>query len=300
MTYLKYIASVFIWQFLNPFGICQSILQNGGQAIAILRSRVSRIVTPHISMSLPFSGYWTVVNGGVEKSTSHSWNLITQRYAYDFVFPGKDGKKYKGNGRKADEYYGFGRDVLAPADGTVIKAQNNIRDFSYAGTGSVDIMTSDFRGNYLIIRHAKHVYSFIAHLKKGSCIVKPGDFITRGQVIGRCGNSGHSTEPHIHFHVQDHPGFYSAVGLPIPFKNVEIRLKDSPIAKKVRHGYISKNSMVRNFTPDEKSPDDAYETHNEIHPAKGQMFSFITSVLNVLGLIVWPLLLYIWLIHPLF
>ena len=100
MAYLKYFASVFIWQFLNPFGIWQSIMQNGGQAIAILRSRVTKLAPAEISMSLPFSGYWTVVKGGVEKSASHSWNLIAQRYAYDFIFPGKNGKRHTGNGKK--------------------------------------------------------------------------------------------------------------------------------------------------------------------------------------------------------
>ncbi len=299
MMYVRYFASVFAWQFLNPFGIWQSILQNGGQAIAVLRSRISRLVAPDISMSLPFSGYWTVARGGVEESASHSWNVIAQRYAYDFVLPGEDGKRYKGNGKKACEYYGFGRDVLAPADGTVIKVRNNIRDYAHAGTASIDILTPDLRGNYVVIRHAKHVYSLIAHLRKGSCMIQPGDLVTRGQVIGQCGNSGHSTEPHIHFHLQDRQNFYVAAGLPVLFKNVAIRFKASQITRKLRHGYISSNSRVRNLAPGEESSAEAHETVSEIPPAKGSLFSLITSVLNVLGLITWLALLYMLLIGPL-
>jgi len=92
MVLLKYFASVFLWQFLNPFGIWQSILQNGGQVMAILRSRLSRTAVPAFSMSLPFAGYWKVANGGIDKPTSHSWNIMSQRYAYDFIFEGEDGK----------------------------------------------------------------------------------------------------------------------------------------------------------------------------------------------------------------
>ncbi|GEM_PF-4015559 len=290
--YLKYFISVFIWQFLNPFGIWQTILQNSGQAIAILRSRISKIAAPQIPMSLPFSGYWTIVNGGVDRSTSHSWNLITQRYAYDFVFDGKGGQK---EGGKASGYPGFGQDVLAPADGTVIKVRTNIRDYAYAQTGVIDIMTRDMRGNYLIIRHAEHVYSFIAHLKRNSCTVKPGDKVKRGQIIGQCGNSGHSTEPHIHFHVQDHPNYYLAIGLPIPFQDVEIEYPDSHVSKKTAYGYVSKNCRVRNFATDEESPD---KTPYEIPPAKGSLLSFFTSFLNTLGLLVWIFFIYIWLIQP--
>ncbi|MGB8345010.1 MAG: M23 family metallopeptidase, partial [Ktedonobacteraceae bacterium] len=287
MFYLKYFASVFIWQFLNPFGIWQSILQNGGQIIAILRSRVSKMVTPSIPMSLPFECFWTVINGGLDKQSSHSWNLITQRYAYDLVITNKDGKKYDADGSKAENYYAFGQDVLAPADGMVTKVQNNMRDYAYAGTGSINLRTRDMRGNYLVIRHTDHVYSFIAHLRKNSCIVKPGDFVKRGQVIARCGNSGHSTEPHIHFHLQDHPNFYLAVGLPSLFKNIEIADNASMASKKVEYGYISKNCGVRNIMTDGENKEVTLELGNEISPTKGGLLSLLSSALNLLGLAVW-------------
>ena len=299
MMYLKYFASVFIWQFLNPFGIWQSILQNGGQIIAILRSRVSKVVTPSIPMSLPFEGFWTVINGGIDKLSSHSWNLITQRYAYDLVITKRDGKKYDADASKAENCYAFGQNVLAPADGMVIIVQNNIRDYAYAGTGSINLRTRDMRGNYVIIRHADNLYSLIAHLKQNSCIVKPGDYVKRGQMIAKCGNSGHSTEPHIHFHLQDHPIFYLAVGLPILFKNMEIEYNASMASKKVEYGYISKNCGVRNITTDGEHKEVTLEPGNEISPTKGGLLSLFSSALNLLGLAVWFFLVYIWLIQPL-
>ena len=298
MIYLKYFASVFIWQFLNPFGIWQSILHNSGQIIAVLRSRFSKIVTPSVPMSLPFEGFWTVINGGLDIQSSHSWNLITQRYAYDLIITNKDGKKYNFDGSKAENYYAFGQDVLAPADGMVIKVQNNIRDYVYAGTGTINLRTQDMRGNYLIIRHADSVYSFIAHLRQNSCRVKPGDFVKCGQVIAQCGNSGHSTEPHIHFHVQDHRNFYLAIGLPILFKNIEIEYNASTASKKVAYGYISKNCRVRNITTDKEHKEFSNEPDKEIAPAQGGLLSLFSSALNVLGLTVWLFFVYIWFIQP--
>jgi len=274
-------------------------LQNGGQIIAILRSWVSKVVTPSIPMSLPFEGFWTVINGGLDIQSSHSWNLITQRYAYDLIITNKDGKKYDADASKAENYYAFGQDVLAPADGMVIIVQNNIRDYAYAGTGTINLRTRDMRGNYLVIRHADRVYSFIAHLRKNSCNVKPGDFVKRGQVLAKCGNSGHSTEPHIHFHLQDHPNFYLAVGLPILFKNMEIEYNSSTASKKVAYGYISKNCRVRNITTDGEHKEVTLELGNEISPTKGGLLSLVSSAMNILGLAVWFFLVYVWLIQPL-
>ncbi len=73
-----------------------------------------------------------------------------------------------------------------------------------------------------MIKHNDQEYSFLAHFIPGSIKVKEGDTVKRGQVIGKCGNSGHSTEPHLHFHFQDHPNFYLGRGIPIKFKDLKI------------------------------------------------------------------------------
>jgi len=298
MMLLKYFASIFLWQFLNPFGIWQSILQNGGQIMAILRSRLSKTDVPFFSMSLPFEGFWKVMNGGIDKPTSHSWNIMSQRYAYDFIYYGEDGKAYVGTSRKAESYYAFDQDVLAPADGTIIKVRNDIRDHVSAGTGAIDLLTRDMRGNYLIICHGEHVYSLIAHLKKNSCTVRQGDVVKRGQVIGKCGKSGHSTQPHIHFQVQDHPNFYLAIGLPILFRNIDIQDHSSSVSKKITQGYISKNNRVRNLTHDKENEVLFSESPRKISFVRGEWSFLLTSFLNVLGLLVWIFFLFFWLFRP--
>lgn len=172
-----------------------------------------------ITFKLPFQGIWYVYNGGVQKEDSHSWNIYNQRYAYDFVIMDKEGKSYRTSSENIKDYYCFGKEVYCPEDGIVVSKKDGLED--YDKPGNINYWTKDFRGNFLIIEHSKNYYSFLAHFKKDSILVSEGDKVKQGQVIGLCGNSGHSTEPHIHFHVQDHPNFYYGVGLPIPFNTNE-------------------------------------------------------------------------------
>lgn len=246
-VYIRYLVSSLIWSFLNPFGFWQGLVQLFGQGIAVTRGLISKQVRTDLVLSLPFEGYWTIVNGGVTKSTSHSWGIIAQRYAYDFYITDSDGKSHQGDGKRLEDYYAFGKVVLAPADGIVVEVRDGIPDASHPGTGWIDWRTRDFRGNYIIIQHGERAYSFIAHLKQGSFKVKRGDVVHRGQVIGACGNSGHSTEPHIHFQLQDHPNFYLAIGLPARFMNFEMQVVPSGPQERFSEGYISKNHKVGNI-----------------------------------------------------
>jgi murein DD-endopeptidase MepM/ murein hydrolase activator NlpD len=159
------------------------------------------------------------LNGGITRQSSHSWDLLSQRYAYDFVVEGDDGRTYRGDGRRLEDYHAYGRPVLAPDDGVVVQLVDGIRDYHRPGHGWVDWRARDIRGNFVVIQHGEHVYSLIAHVQPGSFEVRRGDRVTRGCVIGRCGNSGNSTEPHIHFQLQDRRSFFLSIGIPIQFSN---------------------------------------------------------------------------------
>lgn len=205
---------------LNPFGFVQSLVHFGGQLITYLRLK-GRLPMPEsyrqqTGLTLPVSGCWTVVNGGISEATSHSWEILNQRYAYDLVITDGQGRSCRGEGKRLEDYYAFNQPILAPAAGEVIRVRDGVRDYPRPG-GRIDWRTRDFRGNFVIIRHAEKEYSFLAHLKCGSVRVNVGEQVAQGQVIGLCGNSGHSTEPHLHIHLQDHPNFFLAVGLPVKF-----------------------------------------------------------------------------------
>jgi hypothetical protein len=240
---LKYFVSATLWQVLNPLGIVQTLMQIGGQFIAQVRWLLKGAPIQPVPMALPFNGEWQVFNGGIDKSTSHSWGLVAQRYAYDFLISQANGKNHMGDGKRPQDFLCWGKDIFAPADGVVISARNDVRDSPHVG-GWIDVTTPDIRGNYIVIRHAAHVFSLCGHLQQGSVVLKPGDVVQQGQAIGRCGNSGHSTEPHLHFQVQDHPNFYLAVGLPVVFQNVELRNPSDKTSETITQGYIHKGRAV--------------------------------------------------------
>ncbi|MXR21897.1 M23 family metallopeptidase [Halobacterium bonnevillei] len=204
---------------VHPNTVIRGLFQMAGAVVAYVRhgGRLPRPETFESTVEYrpPFDGEWTVVNGSPDKRYSHSWFPVRQRYAYDFVVTDDDGATHDGSGG-LESFYCFDEPILAPADGTVVRAKDGHRDH-HRTTGWVDPLQYRLAGNYVVIEHAEDEYSFLAHLKRGSVCVEPGEDVTRGQVIGRCGHSGNSSEPHLHFHVQDHRIPYVGAGLPITF-----------------------------------------------------------------------------------
>lgn len=175
---------------------------------------------PKVLYSLPFKEKWTVINGGVYKDGSHSWNIHSQRYAYDFLILDKDGNSAAGDRKRPENYYCYGKDVLAPADGIVVDLKVNHKDSKIFNYGFMDRAITDIRGNYIIIKHAENEYSCLAHLLPHSIKVQKGQYVRRGEVIAKCGNSGNSSEPHLHFQIQDRKSFFYSMGLPIHFTDI--------------------------------------------------------------------------------
>ncbi len=211
--------------------------------------------TNEISYILPFVGKWMAINGSYEKKYSHSWDIPTQRYAYDFLILDDNGKSYQGDYQKCSSYYCYDQDVLAPADGVVMKVKNNGKDSLIFPKSRFLVRANHIAGNYIVIRHSENEYSTLAHLKYGSINVKVGETVSQGQCIAKCGNTGNSTEPHLHFQIQTNASFYSSVGLPIHFKDVEIsqvenyeKYESRPhmSADEILNGYITRGFAYKN------------------------------------------------------
>lgn len=115
----------------------------------------------------------------------------------------------------------YGRDILAPADGVVVEVGTGCPNSRIDGK-SAQCDGSDIRGNYVLIQHAENEFALLAHLKPGSTTVSVGQEVRRFDVIGACGNSGMTSEPHLHFHVQDGRSFYTSAGLPVAFENISV------------------------------------------------------------------------------
>ncbi|MFS0839984.1 M23 family metallopeptidase [Paenibacillus sp. 1P03SA] len=147
--------------------------------------------------SLPFRGEWTVFWGGTNVLLNYHYEHESQRYAYDLVQI-KGTSSYSGDPGKLESYYAYGQEVTAPAPGIVKAVENGRPDNEIGKTDE-----KNPAGNHVVIDHGNGEYSFLAHFQKGTITVKPGDKIERGQVLGHVGNSGNTSEPHIHFHVAD-------------------------------------------------------------------------------------------------
>lgn len=173
-----------------------------------------------ISYCLPFKGEWVAVNGCFKRKYSHSWNIPTQRYAYDFIILDETSKSYNGYLGNVTSYYCYDKEILSPANGIVVEIKNNSQDSEIFSKENYISKAKHIAGNYIVIRHSENEYSTLAHLKKDSIRVKVGDVLSKGEVIALCGNTGNSSEPHLHFQLQTSQSFYSGVGLPICFDKI--------------------------------------------------------------------------------
>ena len=132
-----------------------------------------------VKYALPFSGEWVVANGGVTEKNSHSWEIPTQRYAYDFVILDGAGSSFRGEETEAGSFYCYGRDILAPADGTVAEICTGNPDSRITKNRTASCNARDIRGNYVLICHSADEYSLLAHLKPDSIQVSVGQSIKR-------------------------------------------------------------------------------------------------------------------------
>lgn len=194
-------------------------------------------------LELPFDEEWYVFVGGrTHQDGGH--HFITrgtgQRYAYDVAIV-IDGSSFSGDRSKNENHYCFGKPLNAPANGKIIAMENTIDDNYSSGTVNDNINDSNLAGNYILIDHFNGEYSLLAHLKKGSVVVHIGDIVAKGQEIGQAGNSGNSTGPHLHYHLQNSPNYLDGIGLPAQFRNYYEDDTFVDLGEPVKSQFIRKN-----------------------------------------------------------
>jgi len=166
------------------------------------------------NLILPFKGTLMVSNGGRTPETNNHnrpadkgpQNML---YAYDFR------TENTGKEKNLKEFPIFGQEVLAPGDGEVIQVIN----------GAIDVLPGERDrsvgvGNAVMIDHQNGEYSLLCHFQLNSIKVKVGDKIKQGDIIALCGNTGNTSQPHIHFHLQDNPRLHLGKALPIQFRKI--------------------------------------------------------------------------------
>ncbi|MDP3395572.1 MAG: M23 family metallopeptidase [Methanoregula sp.] len=155
--------------------------------------------------------------------TMNNVTRVPQRFAQDWVYLDPvSGQATSGNATLARNYLGFGKEIFAVANGTIVDASDGLADFEtiYSAAGTT---LANAAGNYVIIDLGNKKYACYAHMVNGSVRVKTGDIVKEGQVLGLMGNSGNSDIPHLHFQVvTDIPSFLGAEGYPHVYRSFNV------------------------------------------------------------------------------
>jgi hypothetical protein len=182
----------------------------------------------------PLRGEWIAgdsANNGIDAAhrravlfeNGHAW--IAQRFAIDWVqYQNVDGKRttWKGPEDKNESYFCYDRPIYSVAAGKVVQASDGMpENVPHSGKYAIDIDFNNAAGNHAVVEIAPHRYVLYAHMRPGTVLVKIGDSVGVGQLIGRVGNTGSSAEPHLHMHIVDQPSFLAGNGVPYGFANGE-------------------------------------------------------------------------------
>ncbi len=166
---------------------------------------------------------WVAINGCCEISGAHrgsglaanGWIYFGQRFAIDWMRLDEAGRLVHGDPADVHNYACYGVDVLAVADGTVVNVFNTLDDQPPGKLPDPKTMTiENVLGNHVVLDLGAGVYAFYAHLEKNSIGVVEGQHVRRGEVLGKLGNTGNTSAPHLHFHLMDGPSPLASSGIP--------------------------------------------------------------------------------------
>lgn len=199
---------------------------------------------PVMTVNSPVHGRWLGMNSPATQTPSHGTRAYGQEYAIDLVHepagvarPAFGGSAMRGS----EEYPAFGQPVLAMLDGTVVRASGWQRDHRarsstlgllyLAAEGMIRQLAGPgcVVGNHVTIRGDDGVFAAVGHLRRGSLAVAVGDRVTAGSPIGECGNSGNSSEPHVHAQLMDRASLWTAQGLPMAFAGITLDDDPTPV-----------------------------------------------------------------------
>lgn len=177
---------------------------------------------------LPFKEEWTVTWGGDTKELNYHVESEAQKNAFDLVITDQQGKSFKTDGKTNEDYYAFGKELIAPCDAEVVLMVDGVKDNIPGELNPIYVP-----GNTVILKTENNEYLFFAHFKQNSIVVKQGQKVKQGELLGLCGNSGNSSEAHLHFHIQNVEDMNKATGAKCYFDEIivngELKKDYSPI-----------------------------------------------------------------------
>jgi len=166
---------------------------------------------------------WVVFNGccelsGAHRATSQTVNgglYFAQRFAIDWMRLDEAGRLVNGNPADVHSWVSYDSDVLAVADGRVVKTEQSLDDQTPGSLPDPKTITlANVDGNYIVLDLGNGIFAFYAHLRRNSVAVSPGEHVKRGQVLAKLGNTGNTSAPHLHFHLMDGTSTLGSNGIP--------------------------------------------------------------------------------------
>ena len=206
----------------------QIVLKGDGKRLVMKGPGIPVSSQPVLAIGAPLKGDQWIAGDGCCDSIRHVRALLpidgklyaSQRFAIDWEKLGEGRRIFRGDAKNPENYFCYGEDVLAVADGVVASMEDGLPN-QVPGKLPEGLDVNQADGNHIILLIAPGHYALYAHLKPGSVRVKPGDRVTAGQVIAQVGNSGNTSEPHLHFHLMDGPSTLASNGLPYVLKSFE-------------------------------------------------------------------------------
>ena len=190
-----------------------------------------------VVLDLPFRGLWLARNSPARRVPSHGTHALGVTYAIDFIAVDERGRpaprtwRTAFSGEPPEVFRGFGAPILSPAAGRVVAVHDSEEDhaarrsqltlvrYMLGQAQRVRAGAAAVAGNHVVIDLASGgPFVLLAHLRRSTVRVAPGEVVTTGQQLGECGNSGNSTQPHVHVQVTDSTDWPNARGLPIVFR----------------------------------------------------------------------------------
>jgi hypothetical protein len=166
---------------------------------------------------------WVAANGCCNPEIIHRGSVLgvnsalydAQRFAIDWMRLDDEGRLVHGDPGDVHNYTDYGAEVLAVADGKVVSTLNNLDDQIPGKLPDPNAITIDtVDGNYVVLDLGHGRFAFYAHMQKNSVTVHPGDQVKKGAVLGKLGNSGNTSAPHLHFHIMTSPSVLGSDGVP--------------------------------------------------------------------------------------
>jgi hypothetical protein len=208
-----------------------------------------------VRFRLPLDGPVRVAWGGATPDVNYHVVAPDQRWAYDLLVT-KDGTTHTGDGDGLEDYYCYGMSVRAPVDGVIRATYTDAREMPVGTLGGTPA-----GGNQVVIDVAAGQFLFLCHLQPGSIKVKEGDRVHQGDVVGLVGNSGNTSEPHLHVHLQDTPRLRLGEAVPLYFH--DYRVGDHFVERGMPTGGYGRNGFTGDIVTHAGDATDAVKDERE-------------------------------------